>query len=255
MKHLQYKYSILFFAIFAFAKPLYAQKQVTHQSMYWIRYYGKYQFSPKWGATLEFEDRRFFHDNRQLNLLLPRVAVTRSLGSGWNAALGFTYFLAANPGDGYKPIAVTAPELRPHEELSYKQKIKDLTISHRYRLEERFVRKSDADHLLSGYNFNFRFRYQLQLQYPLIKKETAAGTLNIKVSDEPMLNFGHSIVRNFFDQNRFYVALNYGISKSIQVELGYINWFQERSSGDQYYDRDIARFTFYHSVNFARNRK
>lgn len=227
-----------------------AQKQVTHQSLYFVRYYGKYAFSPDWGATLEVEDRRFFHDSRNLNWVLPRVAVTHALGGGWTAALGFTYYLSENPADPDKPIDVTVPELRPHEELSYNQRLGKLTLNHRYRLEERFTRKTDGNELASGYEFHFRMRYQLQLQYPLNKTSGPAGAWNVKAADEVMFNFGHSIVRNSFDQNRVYIALNYGISKSVQAELGYLKWFQERSSGDQYYSRDIARLTIYHTINF-----
>lgn len=252
--HTRYPYYVKPFLVFLLlvgtAGSLAAQKQVTHQSLFFLRYYGKYQFSPKWGATLELEDRRFFRDSRNVNWILPRVAVTRSLGNGWSAAAGFTYYLADNPAVAGKPIDLAVPELRPHEELSYKQGLGKLSVSHRYRLEERFTRKTDGDHLASGYEFHFRMRYQLQLQYPLIKKESPAGSLNAKLADEVMFNLGHSIVRNTFDQNRVYVALNYGISRQVQVELGYLKWFQERSSGDQYYSRDIARLTIYHSLNF-----
>jgi len=44
--------------------------------------------------------------------------------------------------------------------------------------------------------FKSRFRYQLP--YPLVKKATAAGTLNVKVSDELMRNSGYSILSNTF---------------------------------------------------------
>lgn len=251
-RHHQTALKILLLALSfpVFTGTISAQKQITRQSLYWVRYYGKYRFSPKWGATLELEDRRFFHDNRNLNWLLPRVAVTRSLGSGWSAAAGFTYYLSDNPQDPDQSVALTVPELRPHEELTYQQKTGNLSIKHRYRLEERFTRKNDGTELQSGYDFKWRLRYQLQLQYPLIKRKTAAGTLTIKASDEILLNLGHSVVRHLFDQNRIYVALNYSISKSVQAELGYLDWFQERSSGDQYYRRDIARLTMYHTLNF-----
>ncbi len=119
-------------------------------------------------------------------------------------------------------------------------------------MEERFIHNSNTKDLTSGYRFNFRGRYQLQLSYVLIDRPDAAGTLSAKVSDEIMFNFGHNIVYNSFDQNRIYAGLNYGISKSIQVELGYLNWFQERSSGNQYYDRDIVRITIYHKISFFR---
>lgn len=230
-----------------------AQKQVTHQSQYWLRYFGKYKLSDDWSLTLEFEDRRFFKNNRQSNWLLPRGAVERKLGAGWAAGAGFTYYTASNPADPTKETAVTVPELRPHQYISYSQKIKNLGISERFMLEERWIHNSTATELTPGYSFQGRFRYQLQLQYPLIKRPTAAGALAVKAADEILLNLGHSIVANTFDQNRAYLALNYGISDNFQVELGYLNWFQERSSGDQYYDRDIARLTFYHSLNFSKN--
>ena len=242
--------SVALLATIGFIIPLQAQKQVTHQSQYWVRYYGKYNLSSDYAINLELEDRRFFEDNRQANWVLPRIVLVRKLGAGWSAGVGFTYYNSSNPADPSKSAAVTVPELRPHEELSYSQKIRDLTISHRFKLEQRWTRKSNATELLEGYTFSQRFRYQLQLQYPLIKKETDAGALNAKISDEIFLNLGHSIVQNTFDQNRFYVALNYGISRSFQAELGYMDYFQERSSGTQYYQRNIARLTIYHNIDF-----
>ena len=242
--------SVALLATTGFITPLQAQKQITHQSQYWIRYYGKYNLSRSYTITLELDDRRFFKDNRQSNWVLPRIMLIRNLGEGWSAGVGFTYYTSSNPADPSKPTAVTVPELRPSEELSYSQKIKDLIISHRFRLEQRWIRKSNATELLEGYTFSQRFRYQLPLQYPLIKKEPSARGLNAKISDEIFLTLGQSIVQNTFDQNRFYVALNYGISRSFQVELGYMDYFQERSSGTQYYQRNIARLTIYHAINF-----
>ncbi|HTN39172.1 MAG TPA: DUF2490 domain-containing protein [Arachidicoccus sp.] len=238
------------FSLVGFIGPLHAQKKVTHQSLYWVRYYGKYKLSDNWGINLEFEDRRFFKDNRQLNAVLPRVAVERKLGAGWAAGAGFTYYTAANPADPTKDVQVTVPELRPHQYLTSGQKIGDLGISHRFQVEERWIHNSSATELTPGYKFQGRFRYQLQAQYPLVKRPTAAGSLAVKAADEILLNFGHSIVANTFDQNRVYVGLNYGISEQVQVELGYLNWFQERSSGDQYYARDNVRLTIYHSIKF-----
>ena len=242
--------SVALLATTGFITPLQAQKQVIHQSQYWIRYYGKYNLSSSWDINLEIEDRRFFKNNRQANWVLPRVTVGRKLGAGWSAGVGFTYYNSSNPADPSDPVAVTIPELRPHEELSYNQKIKNLTISNRFKLEERWTQNTSGNKLTKGYKFTGRFRYQFQLQYPIVKRGASGRSLDAKVSDEILLNLGHSIVQNTFDQNRTYIALNYGLSHSFQVELGYMNYFQERSSGTQYYDRDIARLTIYHNINF-----
>jgi hypothetical protein len=117
-------------------------------------------------------------------------------------------------------------------------------------LEERFFRQVDEHgNLLEGYDFNFRFRYQLQAEVGLINKETKKGALSLKVFDEIHLNFGKQIVRNTFDQNRIGGSLAYGLTKNIELEGGYFNWFQQRSSGDEYYNRNIIRFTLHHYLS------
>ena len=68
------------------------------------------------------------------------------------------------------------------------------------------------------------------------------------VHEEILLNAGKSIVKNTFDQNRIYAALQYGINQKIAIELGYLNSFQQRASGVDYYDRDIIRFSIFHKL-------
>jgi hypothetical protein len=50
------------------------------------------------------------------------------------------------------------------------------------------------------------------------------------VSDEIMINGGNKI-KNTFDQNRVYAAVQVGVSPVVALELGYLNSFQERASG------------------------
>lgn len=249
MKRYTYKPLVwLAFGVAGIGSPAFGQKQVTHQSQYWVRYFGKYKLSDDWSLNLEVEDRRFFKNNRQSNWFLPRVAVERKLGKGWAAGAGFSYYLASSPADPDQETVVTAPEWRPHQYLTSSQNLGDLGIQHRFQFEERWIHNSTSTELTDGYHYQGRARYRFQLKYPLIKQKSAAGTLTAVAFDEILLNVGHSIVANTFDQNRIYAALNYGISKSFQVELGYLNWFQERSSGQQYYHRDIARLTIYHNL-------
>ena len=162
--------------------------------------------------------------------------------------MGLAYILQAQPQDPARPVNVMVPEWRPHLALTYKQKTGSLGISHRYWLEERFVRNSTATGLRSGYQFTLRCRYRLQVEVPVLDGNNGLGSLKARGFDEVFLNLGHNIIRNTFDQNRIGASLVIGISSKLAVEAGYFNWFQERSSGDQYYSRDIVRFTLHHSV-------
>jgi ribosomal protein S26 len=63
-----------------------------------------------------------------------------------------------------------------------------------------------------------------------------------------MINAGKNAVYNSFDQNRVYVGLQYGISSAVAVELGYMNSFQQRKTGIDYFDRNIIRLSIYHQL-------
>ncbi|MEO7393735.1 MAG: DUF2490 domain-containing protein, partial [Chitinophagaceae bacterium] len=54
------------------------------------------------------------------------------------------------------------------------------------------------------------------------------------INDEVHINFGEEIVNNYFDQNRFFVGLKYQCSKQSNVQLGYMNVFQQLAAGNKY---------------------
>lgn len=247
----QLRYLIGFFLI-VFSIPSKAQKQITHQQLYWIKYDGQYTLSPSWKISLEVDDRRFFHRNRQLYWVLPRLSASYTLGDGWRAAIGFTYHLTTNPADPTKSAQVTVPELRPHEELDYLLKIDQLNMNHRFRLEQRWTHKSSSTELLPGYIFNLRLRYQLQLSYPIIHKADGRGSLTTKLADEIIFGLGSSYTSHAFDQNRIYFGMHYSISSHVQVEFGYLSCFQQGSISNQYYDQNYVQFTFLHQIDLGR---
>jgi len=67
-----------------------------------------------------------------------------------------------------------------------------------------------------------------------------------------MFNAGKTIIKNTFDQNRIYAALQYGINKNIALELGYLNSFQRRTNGIDYFNRDIIRFSIFHKIKLQK---
>lgn len=114
-------------------------------------------------------------------------------------------------------------------------------------MEERFFHNANNVGLLPGTTFFWRFRYRIQGEFTFWEKENQY--LKAIVYDELMMNGSENVVKNTFDQNRIYAALDYGINKNITLELGYLNSFQQRASGIDYFNRDIIRFTFFHKIN------
>lgn len=235
--------------IFLFAKIVFGQtnsKQITHQQLIWYGYFNTIEFPNKLFLTTEIQERRFLNPGKQ-HQYLTRMHLHYKASNGWDAALGFTYFLQS-PQDPYSTSHLTVPELRPHIEFNYKQSTGKITVSHRYKAEWRFFHNTSNGELTEGYWDYFRFRYRIGLDFTLLKKESRNQFLKLKINDEIHINAGSAIIKNVFDQNRVYIGLNYQLNKALSLELGYLNWFQQRTSGDQFYNRNIARITIFHKI-------
>jgi len=226
------------------------QKNITNQNLIWYGLFTTIEINDKWYFQNEFQERHFINPTAQHQFLM-RSHIHRHLGkTGWEASLGMCLFFQ-NPNDPNASVRLTVPELRPHAEFANKQKVGKTSFDHRYRAEARYFHRTDQarTELEDGFEFgNFRFRYRLQATIPLLK--FAKGrTIISKISDEIHLNAGNKISKNIFEQNRIYLGINYVFSPNASVEIGYLNWFQQRPNGD-FYNRNIIRFTIFHKIRF-----
>jgi hypothetical protein len=226
------------------------EKIVDHQSLLWTRYSNQLTLNSKWLILSEFDNRVFIHPFEE-NLYLIRVQGRYKINKDVDLGAGLAYFSVAtqNPESTNN---FRTPEYRGEQNITWKQEFDKITMNQRFQVEERFFHNANKDGLEPGTNFNWRFRYRLQGEYSCWKKETQY--LKVIVYDEIFINAGENIINNTFDQNRIYGALQYGFSKNIAFELGYLNSFQQRSSGVDYYDRDIIRFTLFHKINLHKNK-
>jgi opacity protein-like surface antigen len=223
-------------------------KRVTHQQLVWLNYNNMLQFGPKWTLTTELHERRFIYPGRHHQFVI-RNSLRYNLGENWAASAGFTYFLQS-PNDPRDIETLVVPELRPHVQLNYNQPLGRFNITHRYRAEKRFFRNVANGALTPGYNSNYRFRYRFGIEYRVA--EINDQPLKLKLNDEVMVNAGEEVIYNRFDQNRLYVGVNYAVSKSIEVEAGYINWYQQRKSGNEFYNRHIINFVVNHRIRLGK---
>jgi Protein of unknown function (DUF2490) len=234
----------LYFILFCFTAYSQTEKNIDHQNLLWTRYYNILTLNHKWALHSEFDNRIFLHPVEQ-NLFLLRMHGRYKINENVDVGAGVSYFSVATQAPE-QTFHFDIPEYRIQQDISWKQNFGKITLSHRFQIEERFFHNAHKDGLLAGTTFFWRFRYRLLGEYSFWNKENQY--LKAIVYDELMFNGGKNVVKNTFDQNRIYAAFQYGVSKNVALELGYLKSFQQRASGVDYFDRDIIRFTFFHKI-------
>ncbi len=123
-----------------------------------------------------------------------------------------------------------APEHRIWEQLLYNHKLKNVFVSHRFRLEQRFISKSvvmNNELKNDGSLYANRFRYFIRNVLPFQQQTTFTKGIFAALQNEVFVNIGNTANVNgkFFDQNRLYLALGYRINPTFDLETGYLNQY------------------------------
>ncbi|MES2805855.1 DUF2490 domain-containing protein [Flavobacterium sp. 11] len=239
---------IIFFLFVTVLCQAQTEKDIDHQSILWTRYNNQLVLNEKWSLHTEFDNRVFLKPVKE-NLYVIRIQGRYKINEHLEAGIGFAHFSVATqePEVSYD---FKIPEYRGQQDLTWKLNVNKVTLLQRFQAEERFIHNANKESLLPGSTFTWRFRYRLQADYIFWKKENQF--LKTILSDEIMFNAGKTIIKNTFDQNRIYAALQYGINKNIALELGYLNSFQRRTNGINYFNRDIIRFSIFHKIKLKK---
>lgn len=245
---MKFYYFLLFFLLTNVTLIAQSDKNVDHQRILWTRYNNQLTLNEKWSLHSEFENRLFLKPTQE-NLYVIRIQGRYKINDHLETGAGFAYFSVDTQVPEINPDYNT-PEYRGQQDLTWKQNAGKITFNQRFQLEERFIHNASKEELLSGTTFSWRFRYRLQGDYTFWKKEKQL--LKAIVSDEIMFNFGKKIIKNTFDQNRIYGAIHYGLNSNLAFELGYLNSFQRRVNGIDYFNRDIIRFSIFHKTKISK---
>ncbi len=152
-------------------------------------------------------------------------------------------------------ISGYVPEHRIWEQLLYNHKLaigshgKNILVSHRFRLEQRFISKSivQNDELNNdGSLYANRFRYFIRNVFPLQQQPTFSKGLFAALQNEVFVNFGNTSNVNgkFFDQNRLYLAIGYRLHSSFDIEAGYMNQYVS-GRGNAFTNNHVAQVAGY----------
>lgn len=213
---------ILLLAIFSFTALL-LQAQTVTQNTGWLLFLNSTKFNEKWGLHFDFQLRSQNNWDGVRNVLV-RPGITYYINKSSNATLGYLYtptFLQNNSVVGGVSPKSTLTEHRIWQQYIYShQPWKGAALSHRFRLEQRFIERQTDD------LFAQRFRYFFRLVQPLQKQEGAfTKGVFAALQNELFFNIQNKDQLNgsLFDQNRAYLAIGYRVSKSFDIEAGYLN--------------------------------
>lgn len=227
-------------------------KSTTHVQQVWLGYFNQTRFSNKWGMWLDLHLRTKEDFFTNFSQAIARGGLTYYLNNDTKLTAGYAY-ISHFPADNHKNISM--PEHRPWQQIQWHTRFERMRLMQWFRLEERYRRKILNDNeLADGYNFNFRVRYNIMAQFALGKNRFKPNSFAFVLNDEAHVNFGKEIVYNYFDQNRFFAGFNYFVSPHDNIQIGYMNLFQQLASGNRYRSIHTARIFFFHNIDLRKNR-
>jgi hypothetical protein len=142
-------------------------------------------------------------------------------------------------------------ENRIYQQFSSTQSFDRLSLMHRIRLEERWRDNIVNDQKTGPKQFSFRLRYLASLNYKAFKNDKMPLLV---LSDELLAQFGESIVYNSLDQNRLFIGLKFSLGKGLMCDTGYMNIWQQQSTGSNYTSSHIFRLFFYYYFDHRKER-
>jgi hypothetical protein len=241
---------ILFLLVVIVVLPLAAQKSTSSVNQMWLGYFNQTRFSNKWGLWADVHLRTKEDFIEDFSQAMARVGLTWYLHDEVKLTVGYAY-VNHFPSDNHRNVS--QPEHRPWQQLQWHTRYPKLRLMQWIRLEERYRRKIlNDDHLASGYNFNFRLRHNIFARFPLSKNAFQPKTISFITNNEIMVNFGKQIVYNYFDQNRFFLGFAYHVNKRDDLQLGYMNIFQQLPAGNRYRSTHIARVFYFHNLDLRK---
>ena len=185
----------------------------------WLIYIGNKKVNSQWNIHNEVQYRNYDAVG-DLEQLLLRTGVGYNLSeSNHNLLLGYGYILSENYVANTQD-KTSVNEYRIFQQFTSKQSVGVVSLTHRYRFEQRFV---EAD-------YKMRLRYFLAAKIPLQNTESESSKIYLSAYNEVFLNTESAV----FDRNRVYAGVGYQLTKNIRMEAGYMNQIFETSSRDQF---------------------
>ena len=224
-------------------------KTTTSPEQIWTGYFNQTRLGKRIGVWFDAQYRTQDEFTEGSSTLIIRPGLTYYVNDALKLTAGYG-FINHYPQDNF---IVSRPEHRPWQQVQWHSKYGRNRVAQYFRLEERFRRKIAPDSTLAaGRNFNFRVRYNFLWQIPLTKKEAGKGGVSLILNDEVHVAFGKEVVYNYFDQNRLFAGFAWHLNNTDNLQIGYLNVFQQLPAGNRYRSIHAARIFYFHNLDLRK---
>lgn len=212
---------------------LFGQNQYdrTYQKGGWFFDHIKLTLTDKYTLGLETHIRRInLLKSWQQAILRPYLKV--DLGEKTSGTIGYSFI--QNYDYNYYSPKVPFHEHNIWGQISFTQKLKNLQLCHRYRLEQRFIQKIEdlpTPHTINKVEFSERIRYRFSMTKTWLVSPNSEDEILVEFFDEIWLGLNNrSLIDHIFNQNWTYFGLAYRFDQSSKISIGYLYQVLNHSS-------------------------
>jgi Protein of unknown function (DUF2490) len=208
------------------------------ESSTWLSYFGDQPFTNKLALHLEGSYRATFLLDHPEQYML-RSGLTVEHGHGLSSLFAYTY-LVSYPFEGgtLSPASASGKqrEHRAFEQLQFEHSLirlgeKYVTLTHRFRLEQRFLGTATEGVGVMKWKFGERARYRLTAKIPIKNAPWPIVPNYVSVFDEVYTSFGPHSGNTPFYANVDYGAFGWNLGSMFAFELGYQHRYAPKANG------------------------
>ncbi|MTI21686.1 DUF2490 domain-containing protein [Fulvivirga sp. RKSG066] len=211
-----------------------AQEIEEDQLGAWYMYFFNKKFGDsRFGIQGDYQFR-YWNAGSDLEQILLRTGVTYSPeNANVLFTLGYGNITTGQFGDSDE----TVNESRIYQEALLPHKVGErFLLTHRFRYEQRWVESQD---------FRTRYRYNIFLNVPFNDTALGKGVVYLALYNEIFINgqrdIGEGRTVEFFDRNRTYTGLGFGLRDNLRVQAG---WMKQTTAN---WSKGQAQLSLHHS--------
>lgn len=210
----------------------------------WTMAEGRFDLNKSWFYNNELHFR-FTDGVSTFQQFLFRPQISYVLNPNFVFSVGYTYIHSYPYGE--YPLPTDVGENNLWEEVMIHHKISALKVSHRIRMEHRWIQQVQPNDQgtgfeYDGYNFGHRFRYRLIAEYRW-KKDSP---WSIMVFDEVFFSTNEYALPQGINQNWLYVSARYKVSDRLVLQTGWQQQYLELSNGTTQHNPTWLTALHYH---------